>query len=130
MRRTSMTILIVEDDADIRELMKIFLEADGYRVNLAADGLDAFEQLNAGPRPALIILDLMMPRMDGEQFLEQLRGGCYANIPVIIMSGHNAAELKTEELRAAYCLMKPVEVDQLLKTVRQFTLSGLKNDVA
>src|SRR2546427_12110035 len=122
------TILIVEDDADIRELMKIFLEADGYRVNLAADGLDAFEELRAGPRPALILLDLMMPRMDGEHFLERLRGSRFANIPVIIMSGHCAAERKAEELSVVQCLMKPVEVDQLLKTVRQFVLSGLKND--
>ena len=125
-----MTILIVEDDADIRELMKIFLEADGYRVNLAADGLDAFEELQSGPRPALILLDLMMPRMDGEQFLKKLRGSRFADVPVIIMSGHSAAEKKAGELNAASCLMKPVEVDQLLKTVRQFALSGLKNDVA
>lgn len=125
-----MTILIVEDDADIRELMKIFLEADGHRVNLAADGLGAFEELNAGPRPELILLDLMMPRMDGEQFLKRLRGSRFADVPVIIMSGHSAAEKKAVELKAASCLMKPVEVDQLLKTVKRFGLSGLKNDVA
>ena len=125
-----MTILIVEDDSDIRELMKIFLEADGHRVKLAADGLGAFEELNAGPRPQLILLDLMMPRMDGEQFLKQLRGSRFANVPVVIMSGHSAAEKKAAELKAASCLMKPVEVDQLLKTVRLFALPGLKNDVA
>jgi len=126
----SMTILIVEDDADIRELIKIFLEADGFSVNLAGDGLDAFEELQAGPRPALILLDLMMPRMDGEQFMKQFRASRFADIPVIIMSGHSAAEKKAEELNAAFCLMKPVEVDELLKTVRQFALSGVKNDVA
>ena len=125
-----MTILIVEDDADIRELMKIFLEADGYRVNVATDGLDALEELQRGPRPALILLDLMMPRMDGEQFLKQMRAGRYADIPVVIMSGHPAAEKKAEELNAAFCLLKPVEVDELLKTVRQFALAGLRNDVA
>jgi len=125
-----MTILIVEDDADIRQLMKIFLEADGHRVKLAADGLGAFEELKAGPRPELILLDLMMPRMDGEQFLKKLRGSRFADVPVIIMSGHSAAEKKAGELNAAYCLMKPVEVDQLLKTVRRFALSGFKNDVA
>ncbi len=125
-----MTILIVEDDADIRELMKIFLEADGYGVNLAADGLGAFEELNAGLRPALILLDLIMPRMDGEQFLRQLRGSRFANIPVIVISGHSAAEKKAQELNATSCLMKPVEVDQLLKTVRQFALAAVKNDAA
>jgi CheY-like chemotaxis protein len=125
-----MRILIVEDDADIRELMKIFLEADGYRVDLAADGLEALEELEAGPRPALILLDLMMPRMDGEQFLKQLRGSRFADIPIIIMSGHSAAEKKAQQLNVAHCLMKPVEVDDLLKTVRQFALLGVKNDVA
>src|SRR5262249_46058242 len=99
-KENGMTILIVEDDADIRELIKIFLEADGFRVNLAADGLDAFEELRAGPRPALILLDLMMPRMDGEQFMKQLQGSLFAAIPVIIMSGHSAAEKKAMELNA------------------------------
>lgn len=125
-----MTILIVEDDADIRELMKIFLETDGFRVNLAADGIEALEELQAGPCPTLILLDLMMPRMDGEQFVKQLRGSRFADIPIIIMSGHSAAEKKAEQLNAVSCLMKPVEVDELLKTVRQIALSGVKNDVA
>ncbi len=125
-----MTILIVEDDADIRQLMKIFLEADGYRVHLAADGVDAFQELSAGQRPALILLDLMMPHMDGEQFLKQLRSSRFADIPVVIMSGHSAAEKKAGELNAASCLMKPVEVDQLLKTIRQFAPAGLKDDAA
>jgi CheY-like chemotaxis protein len=125
-----MRILIVEDDADIRELMKIFLEADGYRVDLAADGLEALEELEAGPRPALILLDLMMPRMDGEQFMKQLQASGFARIPVVIMSGHSAAKRKAEELKAASCLMKPFEADDLLKTVRRFTRNGLKNDAA
>ncbi len=124
-----MTILIVEDDADIRELMKIFLEADGYRVSVAADGLEAIEELQRGPRPALILLDLMMPRMDGEQFLKQMRASRYADVPVVIMSGHTAAEKKAAELKAALCWLKPVEVDELLKTVRQFALAGIRNDV-
>jgi DNA-binding response OmpR family regulator len=129
-KENNAAILIVEDDADIRELIKIFLEADGFQVSLAADGLDAFEELEAGPRPALILLDLMMPRMDGEQFMKQMRTSCYADIPVVIMSGHTAAEKKAQELNAAFCLLKPVEVDELLKTVRQFAMSPVKDDVA
>src|SRR5262245_54651469 len=114
------TVLIVDDDADIRDLMKILLETDGYNVNVAADGQDAFEQLQAGARPAVILLDLMTPRMDGEQFLRSMHSTGFAKTPVIIMSGHTAAETKAEELGAAYCLTKPVEFEELLKVVRQF----------
>jgi CheY-like chemotaxis protein len=115
------TVMIVDDDADIRELMKVFLESDGYHVYVAGDGLEAFEQLQAGARPALILLDLMMPRMDGEQFLKQVRSSRFARTPVVIMSGHNAAQEKAVEMEAASCLMKPVEVNALLTTVRRFT---------
>jgi CheY-like chemotaxis protein len=122
-------VMIVDDDVDIRELIKMLLEADGYRVNLAADGVDAFEQLQAGTRPALILLDLMMPRMDGEQFLKQIRGSGFANIPVVIISGHCAVQKKAEELNVV-CLMKPVECAELLKTVRRFARARSKDDVA
>jgi CheY-like chemotaxis protein len=128
--RNSTTVLIVDDDADIREVMKIFLEANGYHVNVAADGLDALEQLRAGPRPELILLDLMMPRLDGEQFLKQFRASRFADIPVVIISGYTLAEKKANELMAACCLMKPVEAEHLLTTVRRFTLHAPKNDVA
>jgi len=124
------TVLIVDDDADIREVIKIFLEADGYRVSIAADGLDALEQLRAGLRPGLILLDLMMPRLDGEQFLIQFRAGRFADTAVVIMSGHSAAEKKADELKADSCLRKPVEAEELLKTVRRFALSASKIDVA
>ena len=116
----STTIMVIDDDADIRELMKMFLEADGYDVSLAKDGLDAIEQLQAGARPALILLDLMLPRMDGEQFLKRMRAGRFGKIPVVVISGHNAAQQKAVEIQAVSCLEKPVELDELLKTVRQF----------
>jgi CheY-like chemotaxis protein len=114
------TIMIVDDDADIREMMKLFLEIDGYKVELAADGLDALKQLQKGAGPSLILLDLMMPRMDGEQFITQMRESRFAKIPVIIISGHSVARKKAEELHAVSCLMKPVESHELLKIVRLF----------
>lgn len=120
MSNTAKTILVVEDDADIRDLMKIFLEGDGYRVEIAADGVDAFEKLEAGACPDLILLDLMMPRMDGEQFLKEIRTGPFSGIPVVIISGHCAVRKTARELNAAGFLMKPVEFNELLKTVRRF----------
>ncbi len=112
--------MIIEDDADIRDLMRIFLEADGYSVDIAGDGVDAFDHLHAGAKPALILLDLMMPRMDGEQFMKEMRSTNYSKIPVVIISGHCLGPKKARELDAAFCLTKPVEFNELLKTVRRF----------
>ena len=123
------TILVIDDDADIREMMKIVLEADGYQVNVAADGVEALEQLKGGSRPALIILDLMMPGLDGEQFVKQVRTGVFADVPIVVLSGHSAAERKADELNAI-CLMKPVEVDELLKTVERLVLPSRRAPAA
>ena len=120
MKNNSPEILIVEDDADIRDLLKIVLEADGYHVDVAGDGRDAFDHLNAGTKPAVILLDLMMPRMDGEQFMKEVRSTRFSKIPVVIISGHSLGPKKARELEAASCLTKPVEFSELLKTVRRF----------
>ena len=117
-RNTS--ILIVDDDADIRDVFRFVLEAAGYHVNVATDGLDAWRMLKT--RPGLILLDLMMPNMDGEQFLKKLRSSRYVDVPVVILSGNNAAEGKTQELKANGYLKKPVEFDELLNTVSRFVL--------
>lgn len=114
------TVLIVDDDSDIRELMKMVIENEGYHVDLAADGLDALHQLQSGVQPALILVDLMMPGMDGEQFLKEIQSDHFAGTPVVIVSGHAAAQQKAAELHAVCCLMKPIECDELLKAVRTF----------
>ena len=130
MTQKGAVILIVDDDEDIRALLKLFLEADGYVVKSAANGLDAWKQLQAGIQPTLILLDLMMPRMDGERFLKKLRSSRFARMTVIVLSGHGAAQKKAEELKANGCLMKPVEFDDLLNTVRRFVALRSKKDVA
>ncbi len=113
-------VMIVDDDEDIREIAKLLLEGEGHCVATAADGLDAWQQLEGGESPSLILLDLMMPRMDGEQFLHALRASPRAAIPVVIMSGHNAASVKARELTANGCLTKPIELEELFETVRRF----------
>ena len=72
------TVLIVDDDADIRDMMRMFLETDGYRVIAAADGQDALQQLQRA-RPGVVVLDLTMPDMDGEEFLERMRDSLCKN---------------------------------------------------
>jgi CheY-like chemotaxis protein len=118
------SLMVVDDDEDIRELAKLLLEGEGHRVTTAADGLDAFRQLEAGESPSLILLDLMMPRMDGEQFLHTLRASARATIPVVIISGHSAASAAARELEANACLTKPIELEDLLETVRRFARTG------
>ena len=112
-------ILVVDDDRDIRELLQILLQVDGYRVNVAVDGLDAWQQLQTGERPELIVLDLMMPRMDGEHFLKELMVSRFADVPVSVLSGYDTEQKKTGRLNVACWLAKPVELDELLSVVKQ-----------
>ena len=117
-------LMVVDDDEDIREVLKLFLEAEGYRVITAADGREAWQQLQTSERPSLILLDLMMPVMDGEQFIKAMRRSPLTNIPVVIMSGHREAADKVIELNANCCLMKPVEYDDLMAVVHRFAPAG------
>jgi CheY-like chemotaxis protein len=85
------SVLIVDDDLDIRELLAETLEGKGFQVAMAANGLEAFAVLRRMPvRPAVILLDLMMPVMDGYAFLEQRRNDpAVASIPLaIVTAGH------------------------------------------
>lgn len=120
MTRVSPLLMLVDDDQDIRDVLRFFLEIDGYRISTATDGVDALEQLETRERPSLILLDLMMPRMDGEEFLKTLRVSKFADIPVVIMSGYREADDKTRELSGNCCLMKPVEFDELIAVVHRF----------
>jgi CheY-like chemotaxis protein len=113
-------VLIVDDDDDIREVLELVLGSEGYRVDVAKDGQDALHRLAVDGRPAVILLDMMMPEMDGETFMNALR--CrpeLAGIPVVVMSGHVAARERASALAAAACLVKPVEIDDLLRVVQR-----------
>jgi CheY-like chemotaxis protein len=113
-------ILVVDDDDDIREVMQELLAAEGFQVDVAKDGLDALGKLEAQPSPPLILLDMMMPRMDGEAFLKALRAKpALANASVVVISGNAAAREKAGYLHAAGCLVKPFELDELLDLVRR-----------
>jgi CheY-like chemotaxis protein len=112
------TVLVVEDDLDIREVMRMVLEASGYQVFEAGDGAEALVVARA-QRPGVILLDLMMPGMDGFQFREsQLHDPAIAAIPVVIVSGGGAVPQKAAELRAAGFLVKPTDVQRLLAVMR------------
>jgi CheY-like chemotaxis protein len=115
-------ILIVDDDEDILALLCLVLETEGYRPIPARDGLNALEILNEREPPSLILLDIMMPRMNGEELVYALKASPRLSaIPVVVMSGDNNAREKTRACRADGCLVKPVDLDVLLRTVQQFT---------
>jgi CheY-like chemotaxis protein len=113
-----MRILVIDDDSDIREIVSFVLATEGHEVCGAADGVAGLSQLRSGGRPSLILLDLMMPRLDGEGFLKALRSDpSLADIPVVILTAHPGARSKAAELGAAGCLLKPVELEDLIATV-------------
>ena len=112
------SVLIVEDERDIRETLKQVLELEGYNAITASNGKEAIEMLATIPRPCLILLDLMMPVMDGWQFLEAQREDIIlATIPVVIVS---AAGEKAKSAGASAFIKKPVELDCLLSLVKQY----------
>src|SRR4051812_33573838 len=108
-------VLVVDDDEDIRESLREVLEAERYTVRTATDGQDALAVLaEAAWRPCLILLDLMMPVMNGWEFLKVLKAdACLAAIPVVVLS----ASSSTVEA-ATVILRKPIALDTLLDVVR------------
>jgi CheY-like chemotaxis protein len=101
-------ILVVDDEADIREVVREFLESLGCRVVLAVDGLDALDRLARGPTPCMILLDLMMPRLDGASLARQLREDPHLrSVPVISMSASGrllTPPLVVQHLEKPFCL--------------------------
>ncbi len=109
-------ILLVEDDEITRGAIKMVLEWEGYRVDCAANGREALDYLHRQGRPALILLDVMMPVMDGEEFRrEQKRDPSLARVPVVVVSALEAAS----RLDAAGHVRKPFQVEELLAAIRQ-----------
>jgi len=116
-KRAACCILIVDDDADIVETVQIILEMHGYRVLTAGDGRRALELLQGAEPPSLILLDLMMPDMNGAQFrAAQLRDPALSAIPVVAVSGDGSVREKAAVL-GVDGIAKPVALDTLLETV-------------
>jgi|SRR5579872_870945 len=110
--RTASTVLVVDDEPDIRFLLKITLERSGYNVIEASHGEAALELVRVS-RPALVITDRMMPRMDGTELITTLRGdeGTSA-IPIIMLTGTNGPQVGADAL-----MTKPFELQALIELV-------------
>lgn len=114
------TVLVVEDDTDLQETLAELLEIEGYQVTVAKDGLDALAKLD-DPPPAVILLDVMMPRMDGYAFADELqRRGLHPGIPILILTADGRAQQKAERIGAAGYLEKPFNLVDLLQQVARF----------
>jgi CheY-like chemotaxis protein len=119
-------ILVVEDDAAIRGLVTEVLRDDGYEVREAANGAEALAELE-GHEPDLIVLDLMMPVMDGWAFVEECRrkSRC-AEVPIVVTSASHDLPRTAERLRSygvRTCLAKPFDVEGLLALVERYAPS-------
>jgi CheY-like chemotaxis protein len=112
----ALRVLVVDDDAEIRELVAMILSGEGYDVETAEHGLDALARLESGEPPALVLLDLMMPEMSGWELLPEARGrGLLVEVPVVAMSA--AANRHELPDGIAAFLAKPFGVDALIGVV-------------
>jgi two-component system, chemotaxis family, chemotaxis protein CheY len=108
-------ILLVEDDPDVREVLQDVLHEEGFAVSSAADGLEALAVLPTLPRPCVLLLDWLMPRLDGAGLLERLeQEGTLAQLTVIVTTGYSGA---IEDERVARVLRKPHDMGELLQVL-------------
>lgn len=114
-------VMIIEDDPDILETLREILEYEGHDVVAISGGEEALLQLQAGVHPALILMDLMMPGVNGWGLAEHLRRDPSLNpIPIVILSGVQDIEQQAKSVGAAGCLLKPVQVERLLEIVNRY----------
>ena len=119
-------VLIVEDDPDTREMLAALLATEGFHAVSAEDGLEALHLLRtvrhrAPDVPCLVLLDLKMPRLSGNEFRRaQLGDPIVATVPIAVMSGAVDAEELAATLGAVATLTKPIDFDVLLEVVRRY----------
>lgn len=122
--RLKKSILIIEDSLDLQYLLKEVIEAEGYQALCAANGKDAIDLLQVTPViPSLILLDLMMPIMDGFEFRKlQLQDPKWAPIPVVVMTADSNPESKVGSLGAADVAKKPLSLDRVTGILKKFVI--------
>jgi CheY-like chemotaxis protein len=114
------TVMVVDDNLACREVLGILLRGAGYQVQEARDGRQALDRLRTGPRPCLIVLDLAMPVVDGKAFrAAQVRDPALADIPVVVLTG-GFGPGEPAALGAAGYMLKPADLDEVLRQVRRF----------
>lgn len=114
------SILVVEDDPDLRLVHSEILSHEGYPVMTAADGVEALELVERSGPPAVILLDLRMPRMNGWDFAERLRRRPrWRDIPLVVVAAHYRIADEAAAIGARAWLHKPVSIDDMLRVIER-----------
>ncbi|RVV99244.1 response regulator [Mesobaculum littorinae] len=120
-----LTVLAVDDSRTMREMLTLALNDAGFEVRLAEDGRDGLEKLQAGA-PDVVITDINMPKMDGFQFIEAVRGsGDWPGLPILVLTTESAATLKDRARRAGASgwIVKPFEETRLITAIRRVAMA-------
>jgi len=110
-------VLIVEDDADVRGSLRELLEFEGYQTYTAEHGRAALDRLREGLDPGVILLDWMMPVMNGKEFLASLDGQWNPKTPIVVMTAYTGS---IDSNKVTRVLRKPVDAEQLLAIVKSY----------
>jgi CheY-like chemotaxis protein len=119
MTNVRQNVLVVEDDPDLREITALMLDHAGYPVQTAENGRAALSAVAEG-MPALILLDMRMPGMDGWTFAQQFRDQYGRAAPIVVMTAAQDSRLRADEIGAEGYLAKPFDMDVLLATVARY----------
>jgi len=113
-------VLVVEDNDDARQFVTVCLEHGGYHVAGAINGQDALDKIDAGLRPCLILLDMMMPVMDGATFagrLGAMADNSLASTPIVLLTGVHDVDSAQRRAHALDVIRKPIEIDEVIDIV-------------
>jgi DNA-binding response OmpR family regulator len=110
-------ILVVDDDSHMREAIRLTLEDEGFEVETASDGKQALRRARARP-PALVVLDLQLPAVDGAAVAVQLEAVLGDLPPILLITADDRGEVKARRIGAYACLRKPFNLDDLLALIR------------
>lgn len=114
-------VLLVDDDPDLRDSLQLVLEMRGYEVIAARDGADALARLEGGPLPCVVLLDLMMPGMNGAEFRDrQLGDPRLRDLPVVLLTGAGPHAVEPRTASGAIVLRKPFDFDRLFDLLETF----------
>jgi CheY-like chemotaxis protein len=116
--RAKAKVLIVEDNSDVRRLFAIGLNQRGFQVKLAANGAEAVERI-AHEKPDVILLDWVMPLMDGGEVLERLSSDGAGDVPIIVISGQQPPAGHEDDPRIRRWLTKPVSIEELVVEIER-----------
>ena len=121
MTDTPADVLVVDDDPDLREIVRIMLDVSGYEVRCARNGKEAVEAV-AEKRPAVVLLDMLMPVMDGWQCARELRSRYGRAVPIVVVTAAEHARARADQIGGIDdVLPKPFEMDDLLRVVARYT---------